>query len=122
MTKRKNILQKFGSFYNRLDKTERRQLIDLMSCWRGPDDSNSKVKTNTSAKIRAYIMKYVAGVTTEENCGKTFIQSEDFGSTQINREPLTLNNVHGNEDKAISPHFSGHMKRAYEILEDLGEL
>jgi hypothetical protein len=118
MTKRKNVLQKFGSFFDRLNEKEQCQLLNLMSAVRGPDipDEYDRVKWNTTAVIRSRLLKYT-NVKIEKLCDNGYFLQDPLPGMLINSE--------GTIDLSVLPehgHFRGHINRAYEALFALGEL
>jgi len=115
--KKKNVLQKFGKFYDSLSDDERRQIMDLLSCWRGPDSEDQEMKTRTSAKIRYEILKYVkTPMPAEKMLGRTY-WLHTFSSCEFNAEKLTSNDV-----EICTGHFRAHLSAAYHILKEIGEL
>lgn len=122
MTKKKNVLQKFGSFYNRLLDEERKQLIDLFSAWRGPDSQDESIKTRTSAKVRAAILKYTdTKFRLGDSSDKYYIDTYDIFnrpcSCEVNKKPLSHSDIYLGDS-----HFSTHISVAYEHLRKMGEL
>jgi hypothetical protein len=118
MTKRKNILQKFGKFFDRLDMEEKVGILTLISAFRGPDNNDDALKWKTTAIIRARLLKYS---TIEID---SFISSGDY---RFLASPiaLMLNQKGKLEEPKLSiknQHFSVHVGQAYDVLKKLDEL
>ena len=122
MTKRKNILQKFQTFLNRLNPGEINQLHTLMAAWRGPDSENSELKTKYTAKIRATILGEELMENTHKDTygSQKYFINEPSGGFEVNDEPLT-------EDdkeqiwKETAGHYASHTGEAIKLLLKLQE-
>lgn len=128
MTQRKNVLQKFGSFYNRLSPQEQSDLMTLMSAYRGPDvdygylRATKDPKSLTTAKIRAMIFKYCT-IKIDFSGDKTFVDSLD-GSPEINQTPITKEDLEYMDKftPRLGGHFRSHISRAVDVIKSLNEL
>ncbi len=58
MTKKKDVVQKFKTFFTRLSPNEQRTLYDILSVLRGPDDLENQqtyIKYDITCKIRSLV-------------------------------------------------------------------
>jgi hypothetical protein len=124
MTKKKDVVQKFKTFFLNLDNEERRTLYDLLSCIRGPDIESKCFKKIVTARIR-----FLLGVTRHNiPNGETGISNtlKYFSPSYSAIEFSTLKNtltefklLDSGEDR-FERHYEAHLVAALEHLNAMG--
>ncbi len=105
MTKRKTSVQKFQKFWSKLSPTEHKELWNLMSAIRGPDDFNEMIKEQTTAKIRGFLFP------TENNNRVDYL--DDVGGL-FSRESIYDSDM--KFLKTAQDHFKSHVICAYVVI------
>ena len=54
---KENVILRFKSFLNSLDRDEKKALWAIMTAFRGPDDGDEQLKDKTTSVIRSYFFK-----------------------------------------------------------------
>jgi hypothetical protein len=116
MKTKKNVIDKFKSFFGKLDGTEQRHLYDVLSLLRGPDSGrNENVKEQVTMRIR-----FLLGVD-----GNVFPSSSILGHARMTRPavsqnpivPIEVNQIISNFDNY---HYIEHVRDAMATLYELG--
>jgi hypothetical protein len=121
VTKKKDVVQKFKTFYLGLDEVERRTLYDILTALRGPDDKSSRgvKKRNITNRIRYLLGIHSSGMADVGACNKP---ANFYVGT--NSEPFPSFNFLNKKFKLTSSgkHYNEHALRALQELDALGYL
>ena len=118
MTKKKNVVEKFKTWFTRLPPDETRQLYDLLCLLRGPDSSPKRVFSTVDAKIATtQRVRHILGVD-YDSVPDTNGRVSGPASTDAPFQPTE--SILETVEKYSNPHFVGHVKDALKTLVELG--
>lgn len=114
MTKKKNVVQKFRSFYSNLDYYDKEHLYDILAAIRGYDYSNreGEFPSEEAKRYTAGLVRSVLGFTH----GLGLINSEEEIKVR-SAEKVALKQF-----KNLPTHYRVHARKALEALRDIGEV
>lgn len=113
MTKKKNVAEKFKTFFKNLDKDQKGQLYAMLAIIRGPDDEQESQKRLTSCKIR-----HLLGIV--ENSENGYFSRTYRRCPSTNSEPLDLEELKEVADKRGYDHFGVHVEDLIKALINAG--
>ncbi len=117
MTKKKDVVQKFKTFFTNLNVEDRKRLYDILAAVRGPDTYDvNDIKYRTTGRIR-YLLGLTRG-TIINNGVDGFITDFCPGS---NSEPFEkMEKLLQLLDEFVSNHYREHVIAALKHLQTLG--
>ena len=113
--KKKNVLDKFVTFFSSLDENEKDDLWGVLTALRGPDSNSELAKRYTTMRIRAELFNRKSLI---DSNGTEILKGTE---ALVNSEPpedaidLGLTIVCLKEEKQ---HFLRHLKYAIEVLNE----